>query len=268
MKKKILAIVLCIAMLAIMIAGGTMAYFTDTKTQTNTFTAGKVKITLDEAELETDNDGNMLIGEDGNPAYTGERTDAAQSFKLFPAMEVTKDPTITLVAGSEDAYLAAVVTVTIPNADLELMKKDPMNLVHPGWKDMLMVGAILDGGVVATDVELNENHKLHGYQEMSVYSNATYSVYQDPYGGQKVWNIYMFFEGAKSAPADAQTPTTVTLFDTIKVPDLWNNDEMAVVNGMTIDVAAYAVQANGFDNCYDAMIAAFEDVFPKKPATP
>jgi len=211
----------------------------------------------------------MLIGEDGNPAYTDERTDAAQSFKLFPAMEVTKDPTITLVAGSEDAYLAAVVTVTIPDFDDEaktLMRA--RGLIHQDDHAMLLVNALLSGGVVDETIALNDEHALHGHKGMAVYTGNSYSVFQIPDAANGKWTIYMFFEGAKSAPADAQTPTTVTLFKTIKVPDLWNNDEMAVVNGMTIDVAAYAVQANGFDNCYDAMIAAFEDVFPKKPATP
>ena len=40
MKKKILAIVLCVAMLAIAIVGGTMAYFTDTEGVTNVMTTG------------------------------------------------------------------------------------------------------------------------------------------------------------------------------------------------------------------------------------
>ena len=46
MKKKILAITLCVAMLAIMLVSGTLAYFTDEKEQTNTFSenhAGRSK---------------------------------------------------------------------------------------------------------------------------------------------------------------------------------------------------------------------------------
>ena len=46
MKKKIVALALVICMLAIAIVGGTLAYFTDTDAQTNTFTAGKVGIKL------------------------------------------------------------------------------------------------------------------------------------------------------------------------------------------------------------------------------
>ena len=46
MKKKILALSLCVVMLAIAIVGGTLAYFTDTKSATNTFAVGNVKIEL------------------------------------------------------------------------------------------------------------------------------------------------------------------------------------------------------------------------------
>lgn len=48
MKKKILAMCLCIAMLAIAIVGGTLAYFTDTDTKTNTFTVGNIAIAIEE----------------------------------------------------------------------------------------------------------------------------------------------------------------------------------------------------------------------------
>lgn len=48
MKKKILAISLVVAMLAIAIVGGTLAWFTDTDEVTNTFTVGSVKINQNE----------------------------------------------------------------------------------------------------------------------------------------------------------------------------------------------------------------------------
>ena len=46
MKKKLTAIFLCVALVAIAIVGASLAYFTDTKTATNTFTMGDVKIKL------------------------------------------------------------------------------------------------------------------------------------------------------------------------------------------------------------------------------
>lgn len=53
MKKKIIAIALVAALLAIAIIGGTLAYFTDTtETKENVFTIGNVDITLEELNWE------------------------------------------------------------------------------------------------------------------------------------------------------------------------------------------------------------------------
>ena len=57
MKKKLTAIFLCVALLAIAIVGATLAYFTDTKSATNTFTVGNVKIDLLESSLHRENAG-------------------------------------------------------------------------------------------------------------------------------------------------------------------------------------------------------------------
>ena len=46
MKKKILVLCLVVALAATAIIGGTLAYFTDTDEETNTFTAGGVEIDL------------------------------------------------------------------------------------------------------------------------------------------------------------------------------------------------------------------------------
>ena len=57
MKKKLTVIFLCVALLAIAIVGATLAYFTDTKSATNTFTVGNVKIDLLESSLHRENAG-------------------------------------------------------------------------------------------------------------------------------------------------------------------------------------------------------------------
>ena len=49
MRKKITAIFLCVALVAIAIVGASLAYFTDTDAATNTFTVGNVKIDLIES---------------------------------------------------------------------------------------------------------------------------------------------------------------------------------------------------------------------------
>lgn len=60
MKKKILALCLVVALAVAAVVGGTLAYFTDTENATNTFTTGKVDITLNETFSE--NDAKLLPG--------------------------------------------------------------------------------------------------------------------------------------------------------------------------------------------------------------
>ena len=85
MKKKLTAVALVVCMLAIMLVGASLAYFTDTDEATNTFTMGKVDIMLTEPEW-TKNNPNGIA-------------------KLMPGTVIDKDPTITAVEKSEDAYL-------------------------------------------------------------------------------------------------------------------------------------------------------------------
>ena len=65
MKKKVTALCLCVALLAVAVVGASLAYFTDTKSATNTFTVGNVKIDLIESRFHregNDNSGDWLSG--------------------------------------------------------------------------------------------------------------------------------------------------------------------------------------------------------------
>lgn len=100
MKKKITAAALVLALLAITVIGGTMAYFTDTKDVTNTFTMGNVKITLEE-----------------------DKWDADADHALIPGKVYEKNPTVANV-GSEDAYLFLDVNLNKFNSLLWVMAAD------------------------------------------------------------------------------------------------------------------------------------------------
>lgn len=96
MKKKVLAISLIAAMVAVAIAGATLAYFTDkTETVENAFAMGKVEITLDEA----------LVGGD---ATTEQRTETGNDYTgtaMMPGVVFEKDPTIHVKDGSQESYV-------------------------------------------------------------------------------------------------------------------------------------------------------------------
>ena len=95
MKKKIVAFMLVIAMLAIAIAGGTLAYFTDTETAKNVMTMGKVDIEQIEQERDPAGDlraftpGKNLLPMGGDPAWAEEKvTVNDDSFKVFASENV------------------------------------------------------------------------------------------------------------------------------------------------------------------------------------
>ena len=101
MKKfKALLVVACALLLVAASVFGTMAYLTSTDTVTNTFTVGKVKITLDEAK----------VNPDGTPVANAERV-KANEYKLLPGHTYTKDPTVTVEEGSEESYVRMKVEV-------------------------------------------------------------------------------------------------------------------------------------------------------------
>ena len=142
MKKKLTAIFLCVALVAIAVAGASLAYFTDTKSATNTFTMGDVKIKLDETNV---------------TEPTGDRV-TSNAYDVYPGAVVTKDPIVHNV-GKNAAYIRATVNVS-----------NWMNLVaacYPDFKETfpndgykaalnLLVGELGEGwsvvGVEAGDV--------------------------------------------------------------------------------------------------------------------
>lgn len=101
MKKKVLALTICLAMIAIAVIGGTLAYFTDqTDPVENTLTVGKVDISLDE------------------PAWDGSE---GVEHILMPGVSFAKNPIIRVAEDSERAWLFLDVTIKDANLLFKLM---------------------------------------------------------------------------------------------------------------------------------------------------
>lgn len=233
MKKKITVVALVICLLAIAIVGGTMAYFTDSEVATNTFTAGSLGLTLDEAVVVKDKDGNLVA--------TGERTKGGQKYHLYPAQTVAKDPTITLDKGSEDAYVGAIVTIT----------GDLYGLIGIKDYDTINIHALASGGLMADQ----EGAAYGDYNDLFVFQNKRYAIHQVADKTKNTWTLYIFVKDIQHAG------DKTVLFEKLNIPKEYDNEQMKKLNGMSINVAAYAAQANGFDDCYKAMTTAFPGAF-------
>ena len=94
-KKRFVAILLCVTLVALAAIGATFAYLTDTKTVDNTFTMGNVAIKLDETNV-------------NDP--TGDRV-TSNEYNVYPGAVVKKDP-IVHNTGKNAAYIRATVNVS------------------------------------------------------------------------------------------------------------------------------------------------------------
>ena len=142
MKKKLTVIFLCVALAAIAIVGASLAYFTDTKSATNTFTVGNVKIDLIESKFHregNDNSGDTTIPDPthkvvaddgmtyvatGHTMFTDDeiKADAAtyqadylavKGENMVPGRGVAKCPYV-VNTGANDAYIR--IRVMVPSA--------------------------------------------------------------------------------------------------------------------------------------------------------
>ena len=111
MKKRISIAVSVVALALLLIAGTvavTVAYLTSVKQVTNTFTVGKVEITLDET--------------------TGE------NYHLVPGANIPKNPTVTVVENSENCYVFVKVVNNISDVESdEADKSIAAQLEANGW---------------------------------------------------------------------------------------------------------------------------------------
>lgn len=126
MRSKPLIMALSLAAAAAVAVAGTAAFLTDRDTVTNTFTVGKVDITLDETK----------VNPDGTPVSPVERVEA-NDYHLIPGGEYVKDPTITVKAGSEESYVRMLVELNMYSAVKAIFGSEklpdlPQNYVE-GW---------------------------------------------------------------------------------------------------------------------------------------
>ena len=132
MKKKILAITLCVAMLAIMLVSGTLAYFTDKDAKTNTFTVGNVSIVLTEPKWD--------------------ETGAADAADVYPGEPLAKDPTVT-----NDGHNPCFVRIKVEGLD---QFADEFNGAMITYRTDYVTAALGEHWVLHTDGYFYHNHPL------------------------------------------------------------------------------------------------------------
>ena len=238
-KSKALLLTLCAVLLVAASVMGTMAYLTSTDKVENTFTVGNVKITLDEAKVNTD----------GTPVTPAERV-KANEYKLLPGHTYTKDPTVTVIKGSESSYVRMKVTFNNA-AQIIAMCTDPdfadeITGVENAFPLIRMVNFV-EVNAAKWDGIIPDN--MVDTEDML--ADAKYFAYDEAAG---TLTYYFYYTETVAAPtADVVLPV---LFDSITVPEWVTGEQLAALNNFNITAVAEAIQADGFANA-DAAWAAY-----------
>lgn len=119
MDKKKLLLFVSVILIGAMSVAGTVAYFTDTDADTNTFTVGQVGLTLDEAPVD----------ENGKET-TGNRVQK-NNYKLIPGFAYDKDPTVHIDSDSSNAWIFVKVVNEI--ATIEGDPTVASQMADKGW---------------------------------------------------------------------------------------------------------------------------------------
>jgi len=252
MKKALVALVCAIALVTATFLG-TMAYFTSQDTVTNTFTVGKVKIDLDEKNF----DGKDKEGKDNSSV---ERDDY-NTYHLIPGVPVEKDPRVTVEANSEDAYVRMLVNVkNMDHLKKAFEKKEAaegatlteaeqaFNAKY--WaEDLFLIQSVVEGWD-------KDTWKYVGYTSKDVIEKD-----KDNNDVTVNYGTYEFRYHNKTTPVDyvvksEQATVLDELFEKVLIdgPDV-NNDEIALLADVVIEVEAHAIQKAGFDNADQAWAA-------------
>ena len=139
-KTKVLVLSLSAVLLVAVSVFSTIAFLKSSDNVVNTFTVGKVEITLDEVKVD----------EYGNPSSTNERV-KANTYKLIPSHTYTKDPTVHFLAGSEASYL--FVKVENGLAEIEKGTTIQQQILSNDWTALTGQSGVYYKLVGATDVD-------------------------------------------------------------------------------------------------------------------
>ncbi len=209
-KKKVLGLMMAAVLLVTATIFGTMAYLTSQDQVVNTFTVGSVAIKLDEADVKPDG------------TYETDATSRvdANDYKLIPGHTYIKDPTVTVLEGSESSYVRILVTINNASQLREVLGDNfSPEAYADGWNRETWIP-----GAVTEDADAN---------------TITYE--------------YRYKETVAAPDTDV---VLEALFESFTVPGTVDNEGLAKLENTTVTVVAHAIQSDGFDTA-DAAWNAF-----------
>ena len=154
---------------------------------------------------------------DGSLVANADRV-KANSYKLLPGHTYNKDPMVTVLKGSESSYIKMTVTFT--------KAKELDAIFAPNGADL---------------TSIFKGHDSTNWIAKGSTTAANTRTYE-----------FWYKETVAAPKADVVLDA---LFDSITVPDSITKEQLATIEGLTITVNAYAIQAAGFANAEEAWAA-------------
>lgn len=244
MKKKLMALAVITAMLAIAIVGGTLAYFTDEDEKTNTFTTAKIDISLNEQQrgengLEAFEDAKVML-----PVVGYDEAELDDMGLTTAANYVDKIITVKNLSDSTDAYVR--LYIAIPSV-LDKQADAGMNVLH------FTLGSDFETGSYTAADHANWGAETLLVKDFEI-NGIAYNVYYRDYN--------------KIMAKDTETGSAAYVgFYMDSAVDYDHENECYTINdekidfdfteGVEIPVYAVGVQASGFDSAAKAVEAAF-----------
>lgn len=245
MKKKILALCLCVALAATAIVGASLAYFTDTDEATNTFAVGNVKINLIEQQR---GENGLVPFEQNKKLYP--IVGSAQGEKDALGMPTAKnyvDKIVTIEnTGSEKAYIRAYFAIPSALDDGYESFNAGLNVLHFNFGNA-------NGATTEGNQWLWQHDGKWNYFETTINGIAYNVYYADYYQAvdagatteQFVQGVYL------DKTFDIKDGKCYAFGQEVTLDDGWD------WNNVSCPVFAIACQAEGFDDAATAMDAAF-----------
>lgn len=270
MKKKLTLVVTCIVLVAAMVIGGTLAYFTDTDNAKNTFTVGNVKIDLLESQYHRVNAGRgNAVGEteplmggylwaadvdmQGTPENTPNYVTSGEVWngQYFSDAQIEAD-----AATYKDGYFAEHSQNMVPGANVRknpYVKNTGANDAYIRIRTLIPVSLfdVIDNGPSYwTSTAMNEGQVTSNAVNTYNTSGAT-AVKQVERNGIKYYEYDFTF-------VKAVKPGELTFWN------VWGNiainkdataEDLANVESFDVIFEADAIQADGFADAAAAFVA-------------
>ena len=256
-KKSILMAAIAVMLVAVLVVGGTLAYFTDTKSATNTFTMGNVKIALDEQQK----------GENGLEAFEQNKT--LVPGKSNDGNAVSKIVTVKNT-GANDAWVWVELKIPKYLVSKEYPTNESKNALH--WNSYGCFNVEYNSGnywgLATNDGIVDANHKVADPKMVAV-EDGLWNDYKyvgtETIGG--IEYVVIRTTMAKALPAGKTSlPCLAQVYMDWRVTTnedgtqyiLPAGDPISADASWEVIVTAYAIQADGF-NTVDEAVAAYNN---------